>query len=265
MINSSTWSLAIGFALISFFATVLATKFVLPFLKSWAIIDVPNNRSSHAVPTHRGGGLAIVPVIFVLLLVAWAVFSDLTLGKFALLAGAVTLAIIGFMDDRRDQSRTLRFSIQFIAVVAGLVILEGPVFQGLLPTWLDHSITVITWLWMINAVNFMDGIDGITISELGVIGAGLAVLGLLQPTASLSLTMAGVILAGAMAGFAVFNWHPARVFMGDVGSLPLGYLTGGFLLWSASRGDWLPALLLPLYYAADATLTIIRRAARREP
>jgi|TARA_R100000501_G_scaffold14543_2_gene26273 UDP-N-acetylmuramyl pentapeptide phosphotransferase/UDP-N-acetylglucosamine-1-phosphate transferase len=244
--------------------TALATRAVLPWLRRMAIMDVPNARSSHHMPTPRGGGLAVVPVLLLLMIVGWMAYSDVTLGHLALLAGAVGLAIIGFMDDRSEQSPLLRFFVQTVAVLVALSFLDGPVFQGVMPFWLDRILTIVAWLWMVNAVNFMDGIDGITVSELGMVGAGIFLLGIIVPAIGGDLLVAGAVTVGAMVGFGIWNWHPARLFMGDVGSLPLGFLAGGLLLALASRGFWLPAIILPLYYAADATITLVTRLLRGE-
>ena len=115
----------------------------------------------------------------------------------------------------------------------------------------------------INLFNFMDGIDGLAGSEAVAIAVGycliVAVAGLDTPLAQLAL-----IAAGACAGYLVWNWHPAKVFMGDTGSIPLGFLLGWLMIDLACRGHWPAALILPLYFGADATLTLVRRLRRGE-
>jgi UDP-N-acetylmuramyl pentapeptide phosphotransferase/UDP-N-acetylglucosamine-1-phosphate transferase len=138
---------------------------------------------------------------------------------------------------------------------------ESPVFQGMLPDWLDFVVTVFLWVWFVNLFNFMDGIDGISGIETIAIAGGVAALGLFGDTAAMPLTLA---VTAAALGFLVWNWPPARIFLGDVGSVPLGYLLGWILLGLAAAGQWPAAVILPLYYLADATITLLRRLLRGE-
>jgi UDP-N-acetylmuramyl pentapeptide phosphotransferase/UDP-N-acetylglucosamine-1-phosphate transferase len=227
------------------------------------VFDLPNQRSSHATPTPRGGGLAIVP----LLLLAWAGASLLSgpqVGDiWMLLAGAVVLAAISVADDLKGLPMALRLLVQFGAVSLGLLALQdsGPVFQGWLPPVLDRLLAALAWLWFINLFNFMDGIDGLAGVEAISIGAGLGlaawIAGLSGPMIALPL-----LLGAAVGGFLPWNWAPAKIFLGEVGSVPLGYLLGWLLLLFAAEGLWVPALVLPLYFLADASLTLVRRALR---
>jgi UDP-N-acetylmuramyl pentapeptide phosphotransferase/UDP-N-acetylglucosamine-1-phosphate transferase len=137
------------------------------------------------------------------------------------------------------------------------------VFQELLPDWLDTVAAAVLWLWFLNLFNFMDGIDGITGVETVAIGGGLAAFALFAGEGP-STAWFGATLAAAAAGFLVWNWHPARIFLGDVGSVPVGYLLGFLLLSLAAQGHWAPALILPGYYLADATITLVRRTLRGE-
>jgi UDP-N-acetylmuramyl pentapeptide phosphotransferase/UDP-N-acetylglucosamine-1-phosphate transferase len=164
------------------------------------------------------------------------------------------------MDDRRSRSARLRFGMQIAAVAIGLTALPAGsmVFQGWLPFWPDRIVAAICWLWFINLFNFMDGIDGLAGSEAVSIGAGLAVVAVVAGLGFVPLWLA-LALAGAALGFLVWNWHPARVFMGDVGSVPLGFILGWLLLGAAASGQWVAAILVPLYFLADATLTLLRR------
>ena len=151
-----------------------------------------------------------------------------------------------------------------LAAGAGLAAVpaEALVFQGLLPWWADRLAALLAWGWFINLYNFMDGIDGITGVETASVGLGLGMVGLIAGQAD--LLPPGLVLAAAACGFLVWNWHPAKLFLGDSGSVPLGYLLGWLLLVAAARGLWAPALILPLYYLADATITLGRRAAKGE-
>jgi len=204
-----------------------------------------------------------VPIV----LVAWIVGagSEPPAGLIVILAGAWTLAVLSWIDDLRSLPAALRLAVQAVIVAIAVYWLrdQGEVFQGLLPAWLDPLAAAILWLWFLNLFNFMDGIDGISGVEAVCIGGGLAALAALAAD-SAPPAWFGATLAAAAAGFLAWNWHPARIFLGDVGSVPLGFLLGFLLLALAARGFWAPALILPAYYLADATITIARRALRRE-
>ena len=238
------------------------TRLVLNELQRRAILDRPNQRSSHDRPIPRGGGIAVMAVILICW-VAPALASPVTA---ALLTGACALAILSWLDDLRSLGIAIRLGAQFVAAGAGLIFLhgEGLLLQGLVPEWLDRAVTLVLWVWFVNLFNFMDGIDGIAAVETVIIAAGLALLGLAAPALAPDLWLA-LSLAAAALGFLRWNWQPAKVFLGDVGSIPLGFLLGGLLILSAMKGAWPTALILPLYFLADATLTLFRRALKREP
>jgi UDP-N-acetylmuramyl pentapeptide phosphotransferase/UDP-N-acetylglucosamine-1-phosphate transferase len=246
-------------------AALLLTGAVLRYLRHKAILDMPNHRSSHAVPTPRGGGLAVTPLVLLMVGGVTIWFGDAGWPRGLMLAAGVGLAAICWMDDRHDLSARLRFGFQFIAVICGVTALGGPVLQGLVPVWLDHVFVVLAWVWFVNLFNFMDGIDGISGVEAGSIGAGVFVLSLLAFTpAFIDLGVIGLGIVAIMLGFLIWNWHPAKLFLGDVGSIPLGYVLGWLLLEMAARGAWMPALIFPAYYLFDATSTLLRRALRGE-
>jgi UDP-N-acetylmuramyl pentapeptide phosphotransferase/UDP-N-acetylglucosamine-1-phosphate transferase len=135
------------------------------------------------------------------------------------------------------------------------------VFQGLLPPLADRLAAAFLWLWFLNLFNFMDGIDGISGVEAASVGLGLALVAVLGGLAA-ELVALPVLLAAAALGFLAWNRPPAKLFLGDVGSVPLGYLLGWLLLSSAAAGQWAAALILPLYYLADATVTLAKRGLR---
>ncbi len=245
--------------------SLVGTRAVLTYLRRHAILDHPNARSSHRVPTPRGGGLALIAVLVGIWAVITALAPDAPAGIWRVLAGAIVLAAIGWRDDRGGLPPLLRLIVQIGAVALGLSAFAGtgPVFQGLLPITLDRLAAGFLWLWFLNLFNFMDGIDGLTGGETVALGIGIAAVAAAM-SAGHPLSLYGLAAAGAALGFLWWNWHPARVFMGDVGSVPLGYLLGWLLLALASHGFWMPALILPLYYLADATLTLLRRLLRGE-
>lgn len=228
------------------------------------MLDRPNERSSHVVPTPRGGGIAVIGVSVVawLALVAGGIAPPRAVPVALVAAG---LALVSWFDDLRGLSPGIRLLAQFVAVAAGVWALpHGAIFQGWLPLELDAIAVALIWVWFVNLFNFMDGIDGIDGSEAAAIGLGIVLVAGAGGGVDLSIAAPAAAIAAAALGFLVWNWAPARIFLGDVGSVPLGYLLGFPLFELALRGQWRAALILPLYFLADATLTLVRRLARGE-
>jgi len=265
-LSSAVLLLAVAPILV-FAASALLTGLVLDRLRRHAVLDRPGPRSAHAVPTPRGGGIAVLLALYPawLLAVPLAGAED---GLWIVLGAALPLVAISWLDDLRNLSPAVRLPVHVVAVAIGLAAAAAgeapPVFQGLLPGWLDLLVTGILWLWFLNLFNFMDGIDAIAGAETVAIGAGVALLALVVwPLAgALPLAMPGLTLAAAAAGFLVWNRPPAKIFLGDVGSIPLGFLAGWLLIETARGGAWAAALILPAVFVADATWTIVVRLAR---
>jgi UDP-N-acetylmuramyl pentapeptide phosphotransferase/UDP-N-acetylglucosamine-1-phosphate transferase len=256
------WSLIL-LPLAVFLASALAVRLLLNWLRQKAILDLPNDRSSHSVPTPRGGGLAVMAVVLVVWL-GLGLRTGSPDGLSIVIPGAALLMGLSWLDDRKGLSPLPRFIIQGGVVGLGLLALPpGPIFQGWLPFWLDRGLAFLVWLWFVNLFNFMDGIDGITGVETVAIAIGIALLAHLAALHPDYILLA-LVLGAAALGFLVWNWHPAKLFLGDVGSVPLGFLLGWLLLDMAALGLWAGALILPAYYLADATLTLLKRAWRRE-
>jgi UDP-N-acetylmuramyl pentapeptide phosphotransferase/UDP-N-acetylglucosamine-1-phosphate transferase len=226
----------------------------------------PNARSSHRVPTPQGAGIAVVAAT---LLVAAAIIVGA--GKTGLkipaeLFGAtLLLAAIGLIDDIRSIPVLPRLTLQAIAV--GLVVLTAPDALRIAPScplWIERGLLLLAGLWFVNLVNFMDGLDWMTVAEVVPVASAIVLLGCTGEV-DFSTTLVAAALGGAMLGFAPFNRPVAKIFLGDVGSLPIGLLLGWCLLQLAYHQQYAAALLLPLYYLADATVTLLRRIARGEP
>jgi UDP-N-acetylmuramyl pentapeptide phosphotransferase/UDP-N-acetylglucosamine-1-phosphate transferase len=237
-----------------------------PYMVRYALAR-PNARSSHKEPTPQGGGIAVVAATLagVWLGMALTSFGVATSWQFmALTAAAAVLALTGAIDDIRGLGAVPRLLIQFATV--GLVIALLPRDFNVvpnLPFWLERALLVFGAVWLVNLTNFMDGIDWMTVAEVVPVTAGVALLGL-AGAASASTVLAALALLGAMIGFAPFNRPVARLFLGDVGSLPVGLMLGWILIMLAGKGHLASALLLPLYYLADASITLARRVMRRE-
>jgi UDP-N-acetylmuramyl pentapeptide phosphotransferase/UDP-N-acetylglucosamine-1-phosphate transferase len=270
--DGQAWSILGWSGPLLFVAAVAATAIVImlvrPLLARYALAR-PNARSSHTKPTPQGGGIAVVAAM--LLLTALAVAANPALGRTALtelaplFAAMILLALVGAFDDIRPIAVVPRLLLQCIAVLAVIAVLPTELrLVPWSPLWLERILLVVAGLWFVNLVNFMDGIDWMTVAELVPVSGALVILGLmgaLPPTA----TLLAFALLGAMLGFAPFNRPVAGLFLGDVGSLPLGLVTGWLLVQLAGAGHLAAALLLPLYYLADATLTLLRRLLRGEP
>lgn len=262
-ISTFDWAAIVPPVLVAFALTILGTRRLLVWLHKRAIMDHPNERSSHTRPTPRGGGLAVTPAI----LFAWAMITVTAAEAWAwvLIGGACALLAASWIDDRHGLPPAPRFAIHGAMVVLALSLLpnDALVFQGWLPVWADRVLAGLGWLWFVNLYNFMDGIDGITGIETASLGIGIALVAMIAGAASGLIPLALATAAAALA-FLFFNWHPARIFLGDSGSVPLGFLLGGLLVHLAIAGQLAAALILPAYYLADATITLAKRALRGE-
>ncbi len=252
--------LLIAVAIASFLLTALIRRYAL----GRSLMDIPNARSSHTVPTPRGGGVAIVltflPALLVLWQQGWATGAEvLALGGAGLL-----VAIVGFIDDHRHVPARWRLLGHFAAAlglliglggapsltVAGISVQSAGILLPLLAVYL---------VWLLNLYNFMDGIDGIAgIEALAVCGAMCVVYALGGHAHAMA---APLLLAAAVLGFLVWNFPPAKIFMGDAGSGFLGLTLGGLSLqgaWLDGHYFWAWVIVLG-FFIVDATVTLLRR------
>lgn len=249
--------------------SAVATRLVCVAAQQWRLVDFPNDRSSHGTPTPSGGGLGIVISILVTLPVLWAM-GAVDPSLLLALAGGIPLAVIGFMDDRRPLSPILRLALHVVVAVWALSWLGGvPALQFgshvLDLGWLGDLLGIVGIVWTINLFNFMDGIDGLAGSEaVFITGAGAMLTSSLE--FSPDVVAVGLVAAAASAGFLLWNWPPARIFMGDIGSGFLGFLIA--VLGIAAARSHPVALfswqILGSVFFVDATITLARRLARRE-
>lgn len=241
--------------------------FLRPVLTRYALAR-PNARSSHAEPTPQGGGIAVIAAT-ILIVMGTVVLTPGLINdprQLAIMLIAVAgLAVVGVTDDVRPIEALPRLVLQAIAI--GVVIAALPAelrVLPLMPWWIERLLLLVGGLWFVNLVNFMDGIDWMTVAEVVPITATLAAFGLAGalPHDAMIVSLA---LCGTMIGFAPFNRPVARLFLGDVGSLPIGLLLCWLLIQLAGNGHLAAALLLPLYYLIDTTVTLLRRLAKSEP
>lgn len=243
-------------------ATGLSVLFVF-FVRRRALLrgllDRPNARSSHSVPTPRGGGLGLVLAFVISFVVASS--ESFGVAEVSALIGVLLVAGIGWVDDHGGASVRVRLVMHLMAGALLLPLVRAMPLIGL-PLWVGVAWWIFWTVAAINVVNFMDGIDGIIGLQTLVFGGYVVLVGDPGSTA----TTAGLALAGASLGFLYWNWSPARIFMGDVGSGALGVIivmVGAFLMRDGRTGfvaAYSP--LLPLFL--DATLTLIARRRRGE-
>lgn len=254
----------IAFAIASFVTSIVLTGLARRYALRHAVLDVPNERSSHTVATPRGGGIAILAAVLgscaiAVLYHAVSVKDAVTLG-----AGALTLGAVGWVDDHRGLPARVRLAAHFAVAIGTLVSFKGlPVLHvgtsviplGLLG-WVLGTLGIV---WSINLFNFMDGIDGLAASQtMMILGVAAA---LLLRRSETSLAIIALIVAASCAGFLAWNWPPAKIFMGDVASGALGYLVAGLAVASENR-DAVPLLIyviLGAVFLGDATVTLLRR------
>lgn len=245
----------IALVISAFIFAVAGTGFAYAVLREKAV-DVPNERSNHSAPTPRAGGLGIVFAATSFLLVVDA--------DGLVIWGFLGLAMLSFWDDLRPLPARYRLLAHLAVAFAVLFFtFEGSVSGGLLPRLAEVALLALAWVWFINLFNFMDGSDGLAASEALCLCLGFVALGVLVAI-PVHLFSYALVIAGAVAGFLMWNWHPARIFMGDVGSIPLGYIIGFMLISLAGAGYWASALILPAVFLADASLTLLRRLLKGE-
>jgi UDP-N-acetylmuramyl pentapeptide phosphotransferase/UDP-N-acetylglucosamine-1-phosphate transferase len=220
-------------------------------------LEHPNQRSMHAEAVPSGAGVAIVFVALVL----WTSTQTITLERShaLLLAAFAALSTLSWIDDQYRLPPAVRLAAHASAVALLLGSLPPDVrILPACPLALERAVLGLAWIWFVNLFNFMDGIDGLAGTETIAIAAGYAAV-VRVAGFDTALSELGLLVAAACAGYLVWNWHPAKVFMGDAGSIPLGFLLGWLMIDLACHGHWAAAVILPLYFTADATLTLLNR------
>lgn len=264
----TNWTFATAAAVL--IASYLLTLVIKRAARRLGLIDVPNERSSHAVPTPTGGGLAIV-VSSTLALGLLAAVGIIPARLFlALVPGGAAVAAVGFIDDRKSLPARIRLLVHFIAA-AWAVVCIGPVHVFSLGSdtpglnWLDYAVSTVGIAWFLNMFNFMDGIDAIAASEAVFLCAGTSLLALFSVTVSY-IAGGAIVIGAASAGFLVWNWPPARTFMGDVGSGYLGFVFAvlGVASGAHSGSALCSCLILAGVFVVDSTFTLVRRFMRGE-
>jgi UDP-N-acetylmuramyl pentapeptide phosphotransferase/UDP-N-acetylglucosamine-1-phosphate transferase len=236
-----------------------------PWLRRYALAR-PNARSSHREPTPQGGGIAVMVATIAVAALACRSLGSPDVASLAwVLFAAAFIAVVGAVDDIWTMGVPPRLALQAAAVAIVVTTLPDDLqLMPMLPIAVERGLLLIAGLWIVNLTNFMDGIDWMTVAEAVPVLAGLVIIGLLDGLPQQAIFVA-LALCGALLGFAPFNRPVAKLFLGDVGSLPIGLLLAWLLALLAGAGHVAAALILPLYYLADATITLLRRLVRGEP
>jgi Fuc2NAc and GlcNAc transferase len=251
---------------VAFALTAALTGLTRRFARRLGLMDVPDARSAHLRPTPRGGGLAIV-VCFTILLIFLSIQDKVAPSlSVALLGGGILVAGVGLLDDLREVAIVWRLAVHFAAVAWLLTWLDG--FPGvqigslLVQTpWMVNLCGAVFLVWLLNLYNFMDGIDGLAAIETLTVLLGAAFL---YWQRDLQAPLSILLVCASVGGFLLWNWPPASIFLGDVGSGFLGFLMGGFLVATATELGFWPWLILLGVFFVDATWTLFRRMAKRE-
>lgn len=247
--------------IIVFFSSFILTWLVRYVALRRSLIDIPNERSSHTVPKPRGGGIAIVITWFICVVFLF-IHHDIQRGLFLALLCGLPVSLIGFLDDILKIEPRIRFLIQISAAAGAVLFLGGLSHIDLgfttisLPVVLS-ILAVVGIVWSTNLFNFLDGIDGYASTEMIFIGlSAFLLMGSVPP----------LYLAAIAAGFLIWNWQPAKIFMGDVSSTLLGFNIGIFAVYYQNTGTASILIWIILYaiFWIDATITLYRRFKNRE-
>jgi Fuc2NAc and GlcNAc transferase len=254
-----------------FLASAFTTRQLIANAHRFSKMDIPNERSSHITPTPRGGGIAFVAaslIGFLLLLLNDALNRTEIL---SICCAGVIVAIAGHLDDRQKISgatvRLVLHAISAIILIVGIGIpAQISLFDRTVNTGIAGSILGVIYLvWLLNLFNFMDGTDGIAASEAIYVCTAGAILNF-HVLSNINFSSAAIVLAVSTFGFLLYNWSPAKIFMGDVGSGYLGIVIGGLSLMAANQDPelvWVWIILLAVF-VSDATVTLIRRLLRKQ-
>lgn len=266
--------LLIGFAFIGSF---ILTRLLISITHRLGIVDAPNERSSHETITPRGGGLSFVIIFFICLSILYItnnISNDLYLSLFV---GGFAIAAIGLLDDYSHINAGIRLFVHIMAAIAVLICIGGlqfiQVFEHIFKLELvGYLVALIIIVWLLNLFNFMDGIDGLAGIEAIFVATAAALISMSSldknPYVNQLVGLDGqttfvllLILSFSVLGFLIYNWPPARIFMGDVGSGFLGYVFGVLIIATTMIGIitiWVWMILLGVFII-DATITLIRR------
>ena len=256
-----------------FLISLFLFKYLQNFFNKSFFIDSPTHRSNHNIPTPKGAGLIVIPLVIFSTLSVFFFTNSLNLGWIIFIISICLLTIISFFDDLFNVSLIVRLIVQSLCVFVSIYFLFDQLSLSdfyinivsninINKAFLDFCILVIVsafWMWIINLYNFMDGMDGITASQVCFFMLGvniLAVFGFLN----FDLQLFSLIVFSVCLGFYSVNKPPAKIFLGDTGAIPLGYMVGLIIIKALFFYNlFIPVLILSMYHIVDSTLTIVIR------
>ncbi len=264
-IESILWP---GGALLVFFVTAVLVDTMILLAMRWRLLDLPNIRSAHSLPTARGGGTPMVLTCCLASLSVGFRWPSLAFGVvLGIVLPSLAIAVVGFLDDLKPLRASLRLLVQ-IAVAVAVVLVLGPLRSVSLPGfgpigfgWLAWPLSIVWIVGLTNAFNFMDGSDGMAALGAFVVAAAMVFMGLV--TGDLAMVLLAAFVGAAAGGFLVFNWSPARIFMGDVGSAFLGTFFAALALLASQQSReavFIPMVMALWPYIYDPLLSVMRRA-----
>ena len=264
------------YTILLYFFSLYVIKKSIFFFNKYSIIDFPSKRSNHKNPTPKGAGLIIIPTVVISTLIFFYFIEKTLYEWITILFLCVFLGVISFIDDVKNLSIKSRLFSQTIIIGLSLLIYSEPISVILLsfPISLEKYFPLISfflfffffisWMWIINLYNFMDGIDGLTalqVCTVAICTNFLSIFGYINE----EYQIFGLILFTVYLAFYKFNKSPAKIFLGDVGSIPSGYLVG-FIMISCflTNGILLPMVIVNMYYILDSTITLFIRIVKRD-
>lgn len=253
----------------SFIATAILTYILTKYFAAIGLVDVPSNRRSHDKVTPRGGGLAIVIVVMIALSSFEYITSGLLINSIKILPLLFIIAFVSFLDDLKPVPVLIRLIVHLICSAFAVFLFSPLNFTTPILTYIVFTALVVALSGFVNIYNFMDGIDGMSCVESIHLSSSILILCLLQFQVLVNpyfIVNISIIILGCSIGFLIFNWNPAKIFLGDVGSISLGFLLGLCLLLLAitNANLFIACFIASLYYVTDAVLTILIRLINKE-
>ncbi len=257
--------------LLSFIATSFLTWLLISSLPSFGVVDIPDPRRVHNRITPRGGGLAIVIVVIIGLITHEYFVTKTLINSIKIIPLLLIISTISFLDDLISIPVFIRLIVHIICSTISIVLFLSPalLFHHELPLYIDFVLSIIYLTTFLNIYNFLDGIDGISGAESIHLSITILILCYLKYDIIININfiiVINIIILGCSIGFLIFNWHPAKIFIGDVGSISLGFLLGLclILISSSSIHLFIASSIASLYYMTDGGLTILIRLLNKE-
>lgn len=244
---------AIIISLCAFLMSLLGTRITILALRQRQEMQLqwPLGKKQGVSRVPVGGGVAVVMAMSICLLVA-----DI---PYPVILSLFMLAAASLLDDFLRIPVFVRLLIQFFAVLLPLQLIHYPFFDAALPVLVEKAIIIIVWMWWMNLSEYMDGIDGITPTQMVGMSLGVCMLSIMDGTFPTPLARYALVVFAVALGFMWWNWYPSKIRLGEVGTIPIGFITGYLLLMSYQNSYSAAAMILPAYYVSDGLFTLVRR------